>query len=65
MSENLAPVFWPEVVQVVPTRDHHLFVYFNDDTVRMFDANPLIKEGTVFEPLADPDVFCSCFFRNG
>ena len=59
MSTNMESTFWPEVLQVVPTRDQKLFVYFNDGSVRLFDVSPLIKPGTVFAPLADPDYFCS------
>ena len=60
MQNHPAPAYWPEVVQVVPTKDYHLYVYFNDGSVHLFDAKPLIKAGTVFEPLQDPAVFCGC-----
>ena len=59
MSISMDSLFWPEVLQVVPTRDQTLYVYFNDGSVRLFDVKPLIKPGTVFAPLADPDYFCS------
>jgi len=49
--------FWPVVLQVVPTDDYKLYVYFNDGTVRMFDVLPLIKPDTVFERLKDIRVF--------
>ena len=45
--------FWPKVLQVVPTDDYGIYVYFNDGSVRFFDARPLIRPGTVFEPLHD------------
>ena len=51
--------FWPKVLQVVPTDDYGVYVYFNDGSVRLFDAKPLIKPGTVFEPLQD-----IAFFRT-
>ncbi len=49
--------FWPVVIQVVPTDDYKLYLYFNDGTVRLFDVAPLIKPDTVFEVLRDIDVF--------
>ena len=51
--------FWPKVIQVVPTEDYGVYAYFNDGSVRLFDAKPLIKPGTVFEPLLDINVFKS------
>ena len=51
--------FWPKVLQVVPTDDYGVYAYFNDGSVRLFDAKPLIKSGTVFEPLQDIDYFKS------
>ena len=49
--------FFPEVLQVYPTDDFIIYLYFNDGTVHRFDVKPLIKEGTVFEPLKDVEVF--------
>jgi len=51
--------FWPKVLQVVPTDDYCVYVYFNDGSVRLFDTKPLIESGTVFEPLRD-----IVFFKN-
>ena len=51
--------FWPKVVQVVPDKDYRVYAYFNDGSVRLFDVKPLIKPGTVFEPLLDKTVFKS------
>jgi len=51
--------FWPKVVQVVPTDDYEVYAYFNDGSVRLFDVKPLIKPGTVFEPLIDITFFKS------
>lgn len=45
--------FWPKVLQVVPTDDWQIYAYFNDGAVRLFDVKPLIRKGTVFEPLSD------------
>ena len=49
--------FWPSVVQVIPTDDHEVYVYFNDGSIRLFDMKPLLKSGTVFEPLQDLNTF--------
>jgi len=51
--------FWPVVLQVIPTDDFGVYAYFNDGSVRLFDAKPLIKPGTVFEPLQDINFFKS------
>lgn len=49
--------FFPKVVQVVPSDDYKTYIYFNNGSVRMFDVKPLIKKGTVFEPLLDINIF--------
>lgn len=49
--------FWPSVVQVIPTDDHEVYAYFNDGSIRLFDMKPLLKSGTVFEPLQDLEIF--------
>jgi len=52
-------MFWPKVMQVVPTDDFKIYAYFNDGSIRLFDVKPLIKSGTVFEPLQDIGFFKS------
>jgi len=49
--------FWPKVLQAVPTDNYGVYAYFNDGSVRLFDAKPLIRPGTVFEPLRDISFF--------
>jgi hypothetical protein len=49
--------FWPKVVQVVPANNFEVYAYFNDGSVRLYDVKPLLKPGTVFEPLMDSTVF--------
>jgi len=51
--------FWPKVVQVIPTEEYCVYTYFNDGSVRLIDVKPLIKHGTIFEPLLDIDFFKS------
>jgi len=58
MQTNLdTRYFWPKVLQVVPTNDFEVYAYFNDGSVRLFDAKPLIKPNTVFAPLSDLHYF--------
>ena len=49
----------PKVLQVVPTDEYCIYVYFNDGSVRLFDVKPLIKPDTVFESLKDFNFFKS------
>ena len=34
-----------------------VYAYFNDGTIRLVDAAPLLEKGGVFAPLRDPDFF--------
>ena len=45
-----------EVVQVIPTKDYKVYIYFADGKIKLFDARPLVGKG-VFAALADPDFF--------
>ena len=49
--------FFPSVLQVVPSEDYKVYCYFNDGSVRIFDAGNLIEKGTVFEKLEDKNYF--------
>ena len=49
--------FFPEVLQVVPGEQYELYAYFNDGTVRRYDAAPLVARGGVFRPLTAKAVF--------
>jgi hypothetical protein len=51
--------FFPQVLQVVPGKNYQVYAYFNDGGVRLIDVSPLIKTGTVFEPLRDKQRFDS------
>lgn len=45
-----------KVVQVVPTRDYKVYIYFADGKIKLFDASELIKKG-VFQQLQNIDIF--------
>lgn len=49
--------FFPQVLQVIPIDDYKIYIYFNDGSIRLFDAKSLIKSGTVFEVLSDINIF--------
>jgi hypothetical protein len=52
------------VVQVYPTANYQVYIYFADGTVRLFDATELVTQG-VFTALKDPEVFCkTCTVLN-
>lgn len=50
---------FPKVLQAVAGRDFTVYLYFNDGSVRLYDAKPLLKLGGVFEPLQDEVFFKS------
>lgn len=49
--------FFPQVYQAVPTDRFEVYAYMNDGSVRMIDMKPLLRPGTVFDPLRDIDTF--------
>ena len=49
----------PKVLQAVAGENFEVYLYFNDGSVRLYDAKPLLKMGGVFTPLRDED-----FFKN-
>ena len=59
MNEIDMKYFWPKVLQVLPTDNFEVYAYLNDGSVRLYDAKPLLKKGTVFEPLMDIQTFKS------
>ncbi len=44
------------VIQVKPTRDFKVYVYFSDGKVKLFDMSPFLGTG-VFRQIAQVDVF--------
>jgi Protein of unknown function (DUF2442) len=45
-----------KVLQVFPTDDYKVYLYFSDGKVRLFDGKDLIKKG-IFRQLQDVNVF--------
>lgn len=48
--------YFPEVVQVIPTKNFTVYLYFDDGSIKLYDAKELITKG-VFKPLADINLF--------
>lgn len=44
---------FPKVLQAVAGKDFTVYLYFNDGSVRLYDAKPLLALGGVFAPLQD------------
>ena len=49
--------FFPEVLQVVPGDSYIVYAYFNDGTVRRYDASELVMGTGVFARLRDRQIF--------
>lgn len=57
--------YMPEVIQVVPTNEFKVFVYFDDGSIKLYDASDLIHQG-IFTKLKDINVFKdTCTVLNG
>ncbi|CDX04633.1 DUF2442 domain-containing protein [Desulfitobacterium hafniense] len=53
-----------KVLQVVPTNDYKVYIYFEDGKIKLFDASELVKKG-VFQQLQDINLFMnSCTVLN-
>ena len=46
-----------EIVSVVPNEDHTLTISFDNGETRLYDVRPLLRKGTVFEPLLNIENF--------
>ena len=51
------PRFFPEVLQAVPGEKYIVYAYFNDGTVRRYDASELVMGTGVFARLRERIVF--------
>ncbi len=47
----------PKILQVYAGDNFLLYIYFDDGTVRLFDASSVINKGGVFSPLKDTTFF--------
>ena len=57
--------YWPEVIQVIPTPEYKVYIYFDDGTIRLYDASELVKKG-VFKQLQKDNLFVTtCTVLNG
>ncbi len=56
----------PEIVQVIPTENYTVYLYYSDGNVREYNARPLIQKGGVFEKLKHLNMFINtCTIMNG
>lgn len=56
--------YWPEVIQVIPTEEYKVYVYFDNGKIKLYDATELVRKG-VFKPLQDKSLFIkSCTVLN-
>ncbi|WP_041401672.1 DUF2442 domain-containing protein [Salinispira pacifica] len=52
------------VLQVIPREDFHVYVYFSDGHIKLYDASKLTRRG-VFQQLSDIKVFMeTCTVMN-
>lgn len=57
--------YMPEVIQVIPTDEFKVYVYFDDGSIRLYDASKDIKFG-IFTKLQDINIFKeACTVLNG
>lgn len=47
----------PTVIQAVAGADYTVYAYFDDGSIHLLDAKPLLAKGGVFEPLKDEAFF--------
>lgn len=53
------------VIQVLPTSDFKVYVYFDDGKIKLYDVTPLLGKG-VFKQISDIDAFMKkCTVMNG
>ena len=58
-------MYQPELVQVIPTEEYTVYLYYDDGNVRLYNAKPLIDKGGIFEQLKELDVFINtCTIMN-
>lgn len=54
------------VIQVLPTDDFKVYVYFDDGIIKLFNAKTLVSCGGIFQKIADIQTFKNtCTVMNG
>ena len=48
--------YFPEVIQVIPMADYKVYIYFDDGTIKLYDASKLITKG-IFKQLQIDNLF--------
>jgi len=57
--------YYPEVVQVIPTKNFEVYIYFDDGSIKLYNAKELINKG-VFRKLREKNTFMeACTVLNG
>jgi len=57
--------YFPEVIQVIPTNEYKVYIYFDDGSIKLFDAAELVNKG-IFQQLRDKNIFIDkCTVLNG
>ena len=57
--------YFPEVIQVIATTDFNVYIYFDDGSIKLFNAKDLIQKG-IFTKLKDKNLFVeTCTVLNG
>ncbi|MFL0194278.1 DUF2442 domain-containing protein [Clostridium sp. WILCCON 0269] len=57
--------YFPEVIQVIPTNEYEVYIYFDDGAIKLFDASELVNKG-IFNQIKDKTMFMKkCTVLNG
>lgn len=57
--------YFPEVIQVIPTEDYKVYIYFDDGSIKLYDSKDIIDKG-IFQVLIDKEIFMeTCTVLNG
>lgn len=65
LRQEFTMVRLPRVVRVIATPDFNLRLEFELGEQRSFDMTPYLKDGTVFQQLKNPLVFCAAHIAYG
>ena len=53
-----------KVVQVYPTDDYEVYIYFADGKVKLYDARELIRKGVFNMCFNYVKMMCNCIFKR-